>query len=139
VTLGAKGRDTSAAAAVAAAGALAGAADAAFAGAALAAFFAVRFFGALFRAFFFPTLRRGADFFALFCFFLPADFLRADFLRAPLFLRADFFPRFAGFRAARLRLLFLRAAMCCLPPTPGGAVAARILRSPLACLPCKSR
>jgi len=141
VTLGAKGRDTSAAAAVAAAGALAGAADVAFAGAALAAFFfADRFFGALFRAFFFPTLRRGADFFALFCFFLPADFLRADFfLRAPLFLRADFFPRFAGFRAARLRLLFLRAAMCSLPPTPGGAVAARILRSPLACLPCKSR
>ena len=85
-------------------------------------FFAGRFFGALFRAFFFPTLRRGADFFALFFFFffLPADFLRADFfLRAPLFFRADFFPRFAGFRAARLRLLFLRAAMCCLPPTPG--------------------
>jgi len=112
VTLGAKGRDTSAVAALAAAGALAGGDDTAFA---LAdAFFADFFFGALLRlpAAFFLPLRMGADlrFFALF--FLPAFF--ADFLRFELFLRPGFL-RAADFRAARLRLLFLRAAMCSLP------------------------
>jgi len=131
VTLGAKGRDTSAAAAEAAAGALAGGADTALAG---AAFFA-DFLGALFRVFFFAP-RFGAALFALFFFFLPAAFLRADFLRFGPFFRADF-PRFAGLRAARLRLLFLRAAMCSLPRDADRRRAARILRSPLACLPCK--
>jgi hypothetical protein len=137
VTPGAKGRDTSALAALAAAGALGAGDCTAFAG---ADFFADFFFGALFRAFFFAFFfapRFGADFFALF-FFLPAAFLRADFLRGPAFFRADF-PRFAGFRAARLRLLFLRAAMCFLRRDAIGRLAARILRSPLACLPCKSR
>jgi hypothetical protein len=137
VTLGAKGRDTSAAAADAAAGALAGGADTDLAGAVFFADFFFGFFGALFLAFFFAP-RFGA-FFALFFFFLPAAFLRADFFRFAPFFRADF-PRFAGLRAARLRLLFLRAAMCSLPrdakPAP---CAARILRSPLACLPCKWR
>lgn len=109
MTLGAKGRDTSAAAADAAAGALAGGADTVLAG---ARFFADFFFGALLRVFFFAP-RFGA-FFALFFFFLPTDFLRADFLRFTPFLRADF-PRFAGLRALRLRLLFLRAAMFFLP------------------------
>jgi hypothetical protein len=115
VTLGAKGRDTSAAAAVAAAGALADGVDTAFA--LVDAFFADFFFGALFflPEAFFLALRLGAALrFALF--FLPA-FLRADdFLRfAPL--RAGFL-RAAGFRAARLRLLFLRAAMCTSHVTP---------------------
>lgn len=109
MTLGAKGRDTSAAAADAAAGVLAAGADTALTG---ALFFADFLFGALFLAFFFAP-RLGA-FFALFFFFLPADFLRADFLRFTPFLRADF-PRFAGLRALRLRLLFLRAAMFFLP------------------------
>ncbi|HKA16533.1 MAG TPA: hypothetical protein VKH41_16035 [Myxococcota bacterium] len=112
MTLGAKGRDTSAAAALAAAGAFAGGDDTTFA---LAdAFFADFFSGALLRlpAAFFLLPRLGAALrFALF--FLPA-FL-ADFFRAELFFFRAGFLRAADFRAARLRLLFLRAAMCSLP------------------------
>jgi hypothetical protein len=140
VTLGAKGRDTSAAAALAAAGALAGGACTALA--AVEDFFA-DFFGALFLAFFF-ALRLGADFFALFFFFLPAAFLRADFLRFAPFFFAGFL-RPAGFRAERLRLLFLRAAMCSLPRDAVRRRVFAILGSPrnqrqaLACRECVSR
>jgi hypothetical protein len=113
VTLGAKGRDTSAAAALFAGDGAGGAAI----GFALGACFFADFFGALFlravrlpAAFFLPVER-----------FFP-EALRADFF-LPAFLRADFFAPFfrAGFlraarlRADRLRLLFLRAAMLDLP------------------------
>jgi hypothetical protein len=87
---------------------LAGGADTAF-----VVFFAGFFFAALLRlpaAFFLPP-RLGALRFGLF--FLPAFFF-ADFLRFAPFLRPDFL-RAEDFRAARLRLLFLRAAMCSLP------------------------
>ena len=142
MTLGAKGRDTSAAAALAAAGALAGGADTVFA---LAAFFADFFFGALLRlpaAFFLPPRFGAALRFALF--FLPAIF--ADFTRFEplLFFRPDFL-RAAGFRAARLRLLFLRAAMCSLPRDAERRRVFAILGSPrntrqaLACRKCASR
>jgi len=122
VTLGAKGRDTSAAAALAATGVLTGGADTDFVP---AAFFADLLFDALFAreplpaAFFLAPRFAAALRFALF--FLPA--FRADFLR-PDFLRA------AGFRAARLRLLFLRAAMCSLPRDADPAPCSAILGSP---------
>ena len=112
MTLGAKGRDTSAAAALTEAGALAGGLDTAFT---LAdAFFADFFFGALFllEAFFLPAFFGAAFRFAPF--FFPAAFFFADFLRfAPAFLRAG------CLRPAGLRLLFLRAAMCSLPRDAG--------------------
>ena len=111
MTLGAKGRDTSAAAALTEGDGAGGVAI----GFELAACFFADFFGALFLRERLPA-----------AFFLPverfAEALRADFF-LPAFLRADFFAPFfrAGFlRAARLRadflrLLFLRAAMLDLP------------------------
>jgi hypothetical protein len=115
VTLGAKGRDTSAAAALAEGDGAGGDAI----GFALAACFFADFFGAaLFLrlpALFFLPVERFAD--ALRAdFFLPA-FLRADFfdcLRFGPFFRAGFL-RAARLRADRLRLLFLRAAIFDLP------------------------
>src|SRR5262249_50329451 len=112
MTLGAKGRDTSAAAALA---------DAEGVGAG-AAFGALAFFFAAPLAAFFGALRAPAFFlparFAVFLraeLFLRALFLPADFFRLDFFPRADFL-RAADFRAAeRLRVLFLRAAMVALP------------------------